>query len=200
MSVLTLPVPIPPSGPRRKRWTVKQFHAIWEQGWLNDCRPALLDGEIVEMPNPGPLHNMSVTLGDYALKNLFSTGFVVRVQMPLVLSLWTDPVPDLAVVRGVPQDFVDNPTSAVLVVEAADSSLATDLGEKTALYAATGIEDYWVIDLQNRQLIVHRDPMPDKVDLFRSIYRDVRTLQEADDMQPLAAGSVIRVADLLPRR
>ena len=204
MSTLSLPrplsVPAVLTSPRRKRWTVPEFHRLWGEGWLDHCRPILLDGEILEMPNPGPLHNMSTTLGDYQLKALFGAGFVVRVQMPLVFGLWTDPVPDLAVVPGSPFDYPDNPTTALLVVEVADSSLATDLGEKAALYAAASIKDYWVIDLNNRLLVVHREPQPDVATPSQSRYLQVTTLDATGTVAPLAVPTaLVRVVDLLPR-
>jgi Uma2 family endonuclease len=198
MSTLTLPSVAP--APGSKRWTVAEFHQLWQEGRFDHCRPILLDGEILEMPNPGPAHNMSTTLTDYQLKALFSTGFVVRVQMPLVFGLWTDPVPDLAVVIGTPFDYTDNPTTALLVVEVADSSLATDLGEKASLYATANIADYWVIDLIHRQLVVHRDPQIDPTNPSRLSYHQITTADETGVVQPLAApASSIRVVDLLPR-
>lgn len=201
-AILHQPTTIPPpiTVPRWKRWTVAEFHRLWEEGWFENCRPVLLEGKFLEVPNPGPLHNMSTTLVDYQLKSLFGTGFVVRVQMPLVLSLWTDPVPDVAVVRGTPFDYPTNPTTAELVVEVADSSLSTDLGEKAALYAAAGISDYWVVDLVHRFLVVHQDPQVDASVPSQSRYRQVRTLNEASSCHPLAAPILsVLVGDLLPR-
>jgi Uma2 family endonuclease len=204
MSTLTLPplatMLVPLTMPRRKRWTVAEFHRLWQDGWFEYCRPALLDGEIIEMPNPGPAHNMSTTLADYQLKAIFGTGFVVRVQMPLVFGLWTDPIPDLAVVPGTPFDYPDNPTSALLIVEVADTSVATDLGEKASLYATANILDYWVIDLNNRQLIVHRDPQTDPTNSARLTYRQITSFDETGVVQSVAApASSIRVVDVLPR-
>ncbi len=205
MSTLTLPFRAiafepPLTTPGRKRWTVGEFHRLWQEGWFENCRPALLDGEIFVMPNPGPAHNMSTTLADYQLKAIFGTGFVVRVQMPLVFGLWTDPIPDLAVVPGTPFDYPDNPTTALLVAEVADSSAATDLGEKASLYATANILDYWVIDLNQRRLIVHRDPQPDPANSARLSYHQVTVFDETGVVQPLAAPTFsIRVVDLLPR-
>src|SRR5204863_3809855 len=100
MSVLTLtapPLPIalpaPSSPPLPKRWTVKEFHQLWEDGWFEDCRPMLLDGEIFQMAIPGHLHNKGVGMADYALRKIFADGYWVRVQMPLVLGQRSDPVP-----------------------------------------------------------------------------------------------------------
>jgi Uma2 family endonuclease len=111
----------------------------------------LLEGEIIEMPGQNPLHSKGINLADYALKAVFASGFVVRIQQPLVLSLWTDPEPDIAVVAGSIRDFDAHPTFASLVLEVSDSTLAIDLGDKALLYAAAKIADYWVVDVNGRR-------------------------------------------------
>lgn len=96
----TLALPKPPIAPARKSWTVAQFHWLWEQGLFDGRKAFLLAGEIIEMPIPGPVHNKGVGKVDYALKRIFGSSYWVRIQLPLVLGLWTDPVPDIAVVLG----------------------------------------------------------------------------------------------------
>ncbi len=185
----------------RKRWTVEEFHQLLEHGWFDDCRPILLDGTLFELAKPGPAHNTATGLADYLLKNLLGSTYWVRIQMPLVLGNWTDPVPDIAVVVGTPDDYPDNPTTAELIIEVADSSLAIDLGEKATLYAAAGIVDYWVVDLNSRRLIVHRDQQPDGVTPSASSYRQVISLDETGAVQPIVMPTTtVRVADLLPRQ
>lgn len=83
-------------------------------------------------------------MADYVLKAIFTPGYWVRIQQPLVLSQWSDPIPDLAVVPGAPRDYPQLPTSALLVVEVSDSSPDIDTGDNAALYAAGGIADYWL--------------------------------------------------------
>jgi hypothetical protein len=46
----------------------------------------------------------------------------------------------------------------VLVAEVAESSLAYDRGDKAALYARAGFADYWIVNLVDRRIEVHRDP------------------------------------------
>ena len=126
MSTLTLtPVKVSSPtfmGPRRKRWTVDEFHRLRIQGWFDGVKPMLLDGEIIEMPIPGPSHDCGIGLVETALRSVFPVGWWVRGQLPLVLGLWTDLMPDFAVVFGSPRDYVDSqPTTAVLVVEISDS-------------------------------------------------------------------------------
>ena len=66
-------------------------------------------GLSLNWPNPVLLHNTATGLADYLLKNLLGSTYWVRIQMPLVLGNWTDPVPDIAVVVGTPDDYPDNP-------------------------------------------------------------------------------------------
>jgi Uma2 family endonuclease len=131
---------------------------------------------------------------------VFGVKYFIRGQLPLVFGLSTDPEPDVAVIAGSPRDFATiHPTTAVLVVEVSDSTLAFDLGEKMSLYAAGGIADYWVVDLNNRQLIIHRSPVRDSAQIHGWGYADVTTHAPGVTVSPLAAPTAgIAVADLLP--
>lgn len=80
--------------------------------------------------------------------------------MPLNLTPVSQPEPDIAVVKGSARDYaVAHPTTALLVVEVAESTLAFDRGEKASLYAGAGISEYWVLNLVARRLEVSRDPI-----------------------------------------
>ena len=198
MTTLTLPKALPTPAP--KRWTTPLFHRLWEDGYFDGQKALLLDGEIIEMPFPGPLHNEVVGKVDYALKRVFGESYWVRIQLPLVLSLWTDPVPDIAVVLGAPDDHDVNPTTALLVVEVSDTTLSIDLGDKADLYAAAGIADYWVLDLNNRLLHLHRDPQPDLSTRSGFRYNDVRQLDDSATVPPLTLPAMsLLVRDLLPK-
>ncbi len=50
------------------------------------------------------------------------------------------------------------PIDLVLVVEVSDTSLLADLVVKARFYARAGIVEYWVLDLNARQLHIHRLP------------------------------------------
>jgi Uma2 family endonuclease len=124
----------------------------------------------------------------------------VRNQLPLVLGLLTDPEPDLAVVPGNARDYATaHPTSALLVVEISDSTLDYDLTDKASLYASGGITDYWVVDLVNRRLVVHRIPQSDPGAAFGARYSQVAQFGPADQTSALAAPqAAVAVSDLLP--
>ena len=152
------------------------------------------------MPVPNPPHSTSKALAEEVLRRIFSTGFVVRGENPLILGRTTDPVPDLAVVPGSTRDSATtHPTTAVLVVEVADSSLDYDTTTKASLYASAGIADYWVVDLVNRRIVVFRDPQPDAAQPFGSRYATVTAHLPGQPVSPLAApGSTVAVGDVMP--
>jgi Uma2 family endonuclease len=194
------PVPLIPWRPQTKKWTCKEFHQLGDMGWFEGKRAILINGEILEMPGPKPPHAMSVVLVETALRAAFGPGFFVRPQLPLVLGQSTDPEPDAAVIEGSPRDFpIDHPTTAALAAEISDTTLSFDLGEKASLYAAGGIADYWVVDLNNRQLIVHRNPVRDPNQLHGWAYADVTAHAPGTIVNPPAAPTAsVAVADLLP--
>ena len=129
--------PAAPSAPTPKRWSCAEFHQLADSGWFKGRRAMLINGEILEMAGSNPPHATATTLADYELKKVFPVGFVVRIQMPLVLGLMTDPEPDLAVVTGNARDYLSaHPTTALLVMEISDSSLAFDTTDKASIFAA----------------------------------------------------------------
>ena len=160
----------------------------------------LIDGELIEIPTAGPLHCTALGLADYLFKKIFALpGYWVRIQMPLVLGINTDPIPDLAVILGEPRSISTNPTTAVLVLEVSDSTVTFDTGEKSSLYAAAGIADYWVIDVVNRRVVVHRGPTADAKQKYDHGYAAVNVLLPGQSLAPLAAPtSSVEVNDLLP--
>jgi len=164
-------------------------------------RPVLLDGVILEQ---GPMHSPhgnGVERTDAQIRLAFGSGWRFRIQLPLVLSLHTDPMPDIAVVPGVLVGSPNHPTTAALVIEVSDTTFDTDTTEKAELYATANIADYWVLDVVSRQLHVFRDPqpLPLPTDLSTTAYRTHLTLGPNDSLSPLAAPhATVRVADLLP--
>src|SRR5207302_1740021 len=130
----------------------------------------------------------------------FPAGWWVRGQLPLHVDEYNDPLPDFAVVPGSPRDYHGrHPTTAALVVEVADTTLATDTTEKAERYATAGVAEYWVLDLNGRRLLVFRDPAPLPATLGATAYRTQLVLGPADTVSPLAApAAAVTVGDLLP--
>jgi Uma2 family endonuclease len=187
--------------PRPRRWTVDEYYHMGELGWFADQRVELIDGEVVEMPPKKDLHVASVSLTAKAIARAFGDGHWVRTQDPLHLINASEPEPDVAVVRGAERDYVGtgHPTSALLVVEVADTTLAYDIGVKASLYAASGIRDYRVVDLVGTIVHQHRNPVRDSGQRFGWRYADIVHHARGAVFNPLEASSqFIQVDDLLP--
>jgi hypothetical protein len=191
-------LPPPPSGASHRFWTAVEFNQIGDFGYFEGRRAVLIDGVILEWGQMPPPHAVGMELTAAEVRSAFGTGWVVRQRMPLHLSKWTDPMPDIAVIQGDIRDYAEtHPAIAALVVEVADTSLEFDQTVKAELYAQAGFADYWVLDLSGRQLLVFRDTH--QIAAGKRTYRTLHKLGPTDSVSPLAVpGASIRVADLLP--
>jgi len=154
----------------------------------------LIEGVVYDRPAQNSLHATAYCLVHEALRPVFLVaGYDIRGQLPLALGEDSEPEPDIAVVRGGIRDFRDgHPTTAVLVVEVADSSLLHDRKKKIPLYARAGIPEYWILNLIRRSLEVYREPLD-------TAYRSRAILRAGDAVSPLARPEVrVTVGDLLP--
>jgi Uma2 family endonuclease len=184
-----------------KRWTRGDYDRMIEAGiFAPGERVELIDGEILAMSPQNSPHSTGMSLTAETLRVAFSEGFHVRVQMPMALDSHSEPEPDLAVVRGSPRDYRDaHPSSALLVVEVADSTLAYDRDQKGSLYARAEIADYWILNLVERRLEMYRDPVSSPQARYGWSYRSVQHYLAEEYISPLAAPRArIAVADLLP--
>jgi len=187
-----------PSYVRTPHLTRLQYEALVERGVLDeDDRIELLDGRLVFREPQGSRHAAACLRIRIALDRAFGRGYHVRPQFPIALDDVSEPEPDIAVVRGRIEDYLDrHPTMPVLVVEVADSSLARDRRHKARLYARAGIGDYWIVNLLTRALEVYREPERTAAGRWR--YASARVLKPGAVISPLAAPRArLRVADLL---
>ncbi|MBE9070325.1 Uma2 family endonuclease [Leptolyngbya cf. ectocarpi LEGE 11479] len=146
-----------------KRWNVDEYHRMAESGVLAECdRTELLAGQVILMIAKGTPHVTALRLLATALdKELANQPFFVSTQDPIQLDSYSEPEPDLAIVKGNFLDYAAHhptPKDICLIVEVADSTLKQDCEVKDKLYAQAGITDYWVLDLPHRQLHVFRSP------------------------------------------
>jgi Uma2 family endonuclease len=200
-ATLTPPAtPVAQAGPKPYRFTIEAYRTLGVTGLFHDMKTMLIDGEILTMTLPSPPHDTALNLTYEFLRVAFPSGHHIRNQQGFDVGTHNDPGPDLAVVVGSIRDYTAHtPTTAVLVIEIADSSLFFDTTTKAELYATAGVSDYWVIDLENRKLLVFRDPVTLPVGLGTTAYRTHQTFGPTDSIAPLAAPTAsVRVADLLP--
>jgi Uma2 family endonuclease len=177
-----------------RRWTREEYEQLVEKGFFRpDERVELVDGVIYEMTPQNSWHAAAIQALQEHLLPIFGRGYSVRIQMPLALGLESEPEPDVAIVRGHWREYRDShPTTAVLVIEVADTTLLHDRERKSAIYARAGIPDYWVLNRIDACLEVYRDPRDGE-------YRSRTILRAGDTITPLARPKAsIPVADLFP--
>jgi Uma2 family endonuclease len=143
------------------KWTVADYHRMIEAGILSDRQVELLAGEIYEMTPEGPPHSFyGGSLADY-FRECLGKRALVREARPITLAN-SEPEPDIAIVQGTWADYRyrhPGPEEIFLVLEVSESSLAKDLEQKTGVYAAANIPEYWVLDIAAQRLIVFRNPV-----------------------------------------
>ncbi len=146
-------------------WTVEEYHRMIEAGILTPSdRVELIEGNIVSMAAKNPPHAATnLCAADY-LKQLLAGLALVRIQDPIQLSQYSEPEPDIAIVALNARKYIDHhptPAEVLLLIEVADTSLQDDRMIKAPLYAKAGILEYWILDVNTRQVYVFRDPQDD---------------------------------------
>jgi Uma2 family endonuclease len=196
-----------PFEPRRRTWSVAEFERFITLGiFAPDERLELIHGEIVEKVTQNPPHATALFKTAQTLLALFGHSHLVRQQMPLSFGATRGdrPEPDVAIVAGAPADYaVQHPRTALLVVEVSDTTLAYDRTVKAAVYAEAGIAEYWIVNLPDRLLEVHRQPARMTDEPFGHGYLSIMRYSEDASVTPLVSAggqpaSTIHVVDLLP--
>jgi Uma2 family endonuclease len=148
--------------PQRHRISVEHFYRMADAGLFDaDERVELVDGEIIDVPPMGSRHATVVQQLSRLLWAALPTEVIIRPQLPLRLGDYSEPVPDIAIVRPRSDQYGTNhPTAAdvLLVVEVSDSTLRYDREIKSALYARHGVPELWIVDVQARELSGYRSP------------------------------------------
>lgn len=182
------------AAPESYRWSRRMYDEMATAEILGpDTRVQLIDGEIIEMTPPGSRHTAVTHLIADRLRVSCPADTSVRIQSPLALDDYSEPEPDVALVRGAITDYLDHhPATALLVIEVSDTSLGLDRTRKQRIYAKNAIPEYWVVNLAEAAIEVHRDPEGET-------YQDRRVVKGGDTLSPLACpGATLAVADLLP--
>ena len=167
----------------------KEYDRLVAEGCFEDERVELLDGVLVTMSPQGGRHSAVTAWIVERLIRPLDPAYEVRAHSPFAASDVSEPEPDVGVYpRG---SYADHPERAFLLVEVADSSLRKDRKIKTGIYAAAGVPEYWIVDLDHDEVEVLTEPR-------RARYRKRTTLRRGDTLRPTALpGIAIAVADIL---
>ncbi|NEP05220.1 MAG: Uma2 family endonuclease [Okeania sp. SIO2G4] len=145
------------------KWTIKEYHHLINTGIFVNRRVELLHGEIVEMSPESPIHTQITETSVEYLRSLLKDLAYVREAHPITLSN-SEPQPDIAIAHPPRNNYYQRhpyPEDIFLLIEIANTTLGYDLGEKKQAYAKAKILEYWVVDVENRQIYVFRHPQAD---------------------------------------
>jgi Uma2 family endonuclease len=181
--------------PQKHRINLDEWRRMGEAGIFSpESRIELIDGEIIEMSPIGFNHAGHLNRLNHIFTLLVTDQAIVSIQNPLQLGDLSEPEPDFMLLRPEPSFYSTRHPQAddvLLLVEIADSSLAFDRNQKMRLYAAHNIPEYWLINLIEACLEVHRQPQPGG-------YGERMLLHAGDTVQLLCLSHInINAADIL---
>lgn len=205
MSTATLPTPASSAPPRNRilGLTVDQYDCLIEQGQIAEGAPVeLLDGQMVlkdrshlgEDPmSVGELHASGVTRLGKLVIDLAGTGAAIRCQQPIAIPPAHEPEPDGAIVIDVGDEYENGhprPADVFCLFEVSDSSLDLDRTTKARIYAAAGVPLYVIVNIPDRRLERHADPIPGG-----AAYKTIDQVEPGQTLRlPLGNGRVVEIA------
>jgi Uma2 family endonuclease len=188
---MNAPVRPSPDLPRRLFTTQDVFRMVEAGVMQSDENVELIEGKLVVAPPNGNDHEIvkSATL-EWLVKGAAKDQRVgVATTLYLTEMLFVEPDLMLYPRALKPQDLSGG--DVTLLIEVSDDSLSRDLGLKASIYADHGVRDYWVVDVEARRVIVHRDPTDEG-------YRSVEMFEaDAEVVALLAPELTMRLAGLL---
>lgn len=178
------------------RFSVADYDQMIELCILTEYdRVELIRGEIIEKISIGEFHAACVRKLTRLFASRLGARAIVSVQNPVRLED-SEPEPDVTLLIPRDDDYAAShpgPDDVLLVVEVADSSIDFDRDVKGELYAENGIAEYWIMNVFDWTLEVHRLPQSD------GRYADVRVLTAADATDLVKLPDVtFAVAELFP--
>jgi len=126
-----------------------------------DDRVELLNGELIEMSPIGPRHAAAVRRLTRLFNRRLGTVAAVSVQNPIALDDYSEPQPDITILRPRADEYEAEhpaPRDVLLLVEVMDTSQDYDRGRKLRSYADDGIQEVWLVDLSAEVVEVYRRP------------------------------------------
>lgn len=166
-------VKIDASSPVPLRFGVADFMRLANEGMFEDyAKTELIEGEIFVVnalyrPHAWALRQL-VRAFDAALAGR-DDGLTALHECSVELLPNSMPEPDVTLTTEPRGDGPIPLASVKLVIEISDTTLASDLGRKVALYATHAVPEYWVVDLEGR--VVHQmwEPMDKSYGKLRKV-------------------------------
>jgi Uma2 family endonuclease len=166
------------------KWSIADWHELIESGVLAERRVELLEGEIIEMSPEGAMHSSTnYSVAEY-FRALLRDRAIIREAHPITLDN-SEPEPDIAIVNSPYTNYFTRhpyPQDIYWLVEISNQTLKSDLEKKSIIYARNGILEYWVIDLVNKQLVVHTQPINNSYSQIQTLAAGTITPQAFPDL------------------
>ena len=176
------------------KWTIVDYHKMVETGVLKeDAAVELLNGQIIKMSPAGDLHAACVDILDELLRDILGKSVNIRAQGPVVLNDYSEPEPDIAILKRKKNFYADGHPQVIdviLLIEVSDTTLIKDQTVKREAYATSGISEYWIVNLPDRQLEQYLFPADGD-------YQQVRIYKEGQVLESEVIGT-IAVSDIIP--
>jgi Uma2 family endonuclease len=180
-----------------KLWTKREFQEKVERGFLSGQRVFLWRGELIEMASMGALHWQGIKKLNYWLTSKFRPEFEVNSQAPFEAFDESMPQPDGAIYTKEQDSRRPCPNAALLLIEISDSSVEVDQ-EKALAYAASQVQEYWLVNLRDRNTEIYRGPVVDASSMTGFSYSSHQIAPEGEAFAPLFKPEVsVRIAEFL---
>jgi len=176
--------------------SVEQYDQMVDTGIITpDHKVELLEGLLIKKMGINEPHSACVAgLHEY-FYDRHGKQFTFRSENPITLSPTSKPEPDFVVCTRREDRYVNAHPSAAevqLLIEVAESSVDNDRSYKSRLYAAAGIQEYWIINLAARQVEVYLKP-----DDSSATFASVTYYGKEETFESILNGETA-VSDLLP--
>lgn len=172
------------------RWSLERYHAAIKAGVLTeDDRIELLFGKLIPRSPVGIAHGKTVKKIARLFFEKWDKEFcTIGVQDPVTLIDDSEPEPDLHVAKGPLESYDHHPyaNDLLLVVEVSDSTLHRDRTAKKLSYALAGIEEYWIINVYEKQVERYTQPNP-----AEGTYASKETFKRGENFTSLHLGEFV---------
>lgn len=157
-------------------------------------RVELIDGEIIEMSPIGSKHARVVDyLAEFLVRRL-GDAVIVRIQNPIIVGDLSEPQPDISILRRREDRYRDahpEGSDVLAVIEVSDSTVAFDRSRKFPRYAAAGIPEAWLVDLESEHVEIHSMPKESAYGLVKIFLRNENAVSETISDMTLPVNDIL---------
>lgn len=180
---------------KKRLLSVEDYHLMYDAGILSEeDKLELIHGELIQKSPIGSRHALVVNRLNLLLVPKIQEPYFLSVQNPIQLSDFSEPEPDLAIIKGPMDRFEQEHLKAndtALLIEVSDTTLEKDQEVKLPLYAEAGIIECWIINIEKKEIEVHS-----KAD--QSSYTERRIFRKGAEISVEALGLKVGVDQVFP--